>query len=262
MADKVSTLLGDNAISAQEAAQKLADPSRAAFEKDGDLSKVEEELDELWSVILTKAEQTPHGQQDDLVDLMHAIKNMPQPVHEGKKLVIWDEEQRWEQLPLFGAKARERLDIANHERLAAQEKPGEGFVNLSAFFARLTASDVDDLSLFAIWVFREALEDSAEDEIAQKTPPKLLKAVAVWLIYATEILAKFSEEKKQFDGKIAKPGASLSALKDEPGWRGFCPDRWNVWKTRLASLKKTGSLADAKSLIDQALDGASKTEKA
>ncbi|KAJ3531196.1 hypothetical protein NM208_g8986 [Fusarium decemcellulare] len=255
MSDKVSTLLGDNAISAQEAAQKLADPSRAAFEKDGDLSKVEEELDGLWSAILTKAEQTPHDQQDDLVDLMRAIKNMPQPVHEGKKFVIWDEEQRWDQLPLFGAKARERLDIA-------QEKPGGGFVNLSAFFARLTASDVDDLSLFAIWVFREALEDPAEDEIAQKTPPKLLKAVTVWLIYATEILAKFSEEKKQFDGKIAKPGASLSALKDEPGWRGFCPDRWNAWKTRLASLKKTESLADAKSLIDQALDEASKIEKA
>lgn len=108
--------------------------------------------------------------------------------------------------------------------------------------------------MFAIWVFRDALEDPAEDEIPQKTSPELLKAAAVWFIYAAESLAKARDEAEQFDGKVARPGDSLSAFKDVPGWRGFCPDRWNVWKARLASLEKTESLADAQPLIDQALD--------
>ncbi|KAM5350771.1 hypothetical protein ACJ41O_007276 [Fusarium nematophilum] len=254
MADRISTLLREP-ISAQEAAQQLADPCRAAF-KDGDLSRFQDELDGLWSAILTAAEQTPHDQQNRLVDVMRAIKDMPQPVHESdKKLEVWDEEQRWDQLPMFGAKAREQLDIA-------QEKSGQAYVNLNAFFARLTAAGVDDFGLFAIWTLREALEDPAQDDIA-KTSPELLKAAAVWLIYAAEILAEASKQTKQFDGKIARPGASLSMFKDDPGWKGFCQERWNVWKTRLAStsLERTESLSDAKSLIVRSLERITEIEK-
>ncbi|WAO96229.1 Hypothetical protein NCS54_01389600 [Fusarium falciforme] len=247
MADKVISLLGDKAVSAQDAAQKLTDPCRTAFVKDGDLSRFEEELNALWNNILSAAEKTPHDQQDKLVDVMRAIKGMPEPDHEGKKIEIWGQETRWDQLPMFGSLTRERLDIA-------QSRSGQAFVNINAFFARLTAANIEDNLLFAIWVFRDALEDPAEDEIAQKTSPELLKAAAVWFIYATESLAKARDEAEQFDGKVARPGDSLSAFKDVPGWRGFCPDRWNVWKARLASLEKTESLADAQPLIDQALD--------
>ncbi|KAI8650379.1 hypothetical protein NCS57_01371400 [Fusarium keratoplasticum] len=247
MADKVISLLGDKAVSAQEAAQKLTDPSRTAFVKDGDLSRFEEGLNALWYNILSAAEKTPHDQQDKLVDVMRAIKGMPEPVHEGKKIEIWGQETRWDELPMFGALTRERLDIA-------QSRSGQAFVNINAFFARLTAANIEDNLLFAIWVFRDGLEDPAEDEIAQKTSPELLKAAAVWFIYAAESLAKARDEAEQFDGKVARPGESLSAFKDVPGWRGFCPDRWNVWKARLSSLEKTESLADAQPLIDQALD--------
>ncbi|EEU36045.1 uncharacterized protein NECHADRAFT_53008 [Fusarium vanettenii 77-13-4] len=247
MADKVISLLGDEAVSAQEAAEKLADPSRTAFVKDGDLSRFEEELDALWNNILSAAEKTPHDEQDKLVDVMRAIKGMSEPVHEGKKIEIWGRETRWDELPLFGGLTRERLDIA-------QSKSGQAFVNINAFFARLTAANIEDNLLFAIWVFRDALENPAEDEIAQKTSPDLLKAAAVWFIYAAESLAKARDEAEQFDGKVARPGESLAAFRDVPGWRGFCPDRWNVWKTRFASLEKAESLADAKPLINQALD--------
>ncbi|KAJ4218082.1 hypothetical protein NW759_008677 [Fusarium solani] len=247
MADKGVSLLGDKAVSAQEAAQKLADPSRTAFVKDGDLSRFEEELNALWNNILSVAEKTPHDEQDKLVDVMRAIKGMPEPVHEGKKIEVWGQETRWDQLPMFGALARERLDIA-------QSRSGQAFVNINAFFARLTAANIEGNLLFAIWVFRDALEDPAEDEIAEKSSPELLKAAAVWFIYAAESLAKARDEAEQFDGKVARPGDSLSAFKDVPGWRGFCPDRWNVWKARFASLEKTESLADAQPLIDQAVD--------
>lgn len=268
MADKVISLLGDEAVSAQEAAEKLADPSRTAFVKDGDLSRFEEELDALWNNILSAAEKTPHDEQDKLVDVMRAIKGMSEPVHEGKKIEIWGRETRWDELPLFGGLTRERLDIGKTAYLSqprerdnsantndeAQSKSGQAFVNINAFFARLTAANIEDNLLFAIWVFRDALENPAEDEIAQKTSPDLLKAAAVWFIYAAESLAKARDEAEQFDGKVARPGESLAAFRDVPGWRGFCPDRWNVWKTRFASLEKAESLADAKPLINQALD--------
>ncbi|KAJ4328088.1 hypothetical protein N0V84_001456 [Fusarium piperis] len=246
MADKVLTLLGDKAISAQEAAQKLSDPSRTAFVKDGDLAKFEDELDALWNNILSAADKIPHDQQDKLVDVMRAIKSMPEPVHEGKKMVIWGSESRWDELPLFAPLSREQLDIA-------QSRSGQAFVNINAFFARLTAAEIDNSLLFAIWVFREALEDPAEDEIGQKKSPEQLKAAAVWFVYAAESLAKARDERKQFDRNLGRPGNSLSAFRDVPGWRGFCPDRWDVWKARLASLK-TESLGDAQALIDQALE--------
>ncbi|KAF5025483.1 hypothetical protein F66182_2388 [Fusarium sp. NRRL 66182] len=269
MAENVQALLGDNAISSQQAAQRLATPCRDAFEKDGDLSKLEQELDGLWSAILTAAEQTPHDRQDKLVDIMRAIKHMAQPVNETKKLVIWDQEQRWEQLPMFGAKAREQLDIGKARNLLgygncrvltpeqAQERSDQAFVNINGFFARITAADVADLSLFAIWIIREALEDPTEEEIARKTPPKLLKAAAVWLIYAGDALAEASKAAKQFDGKIAKPGASLSTFKDEAGWRGFCEDRWKVWQSRLKSIEEPQVSSEVRSLVDKALSNSS-----
>lgn len=90
--------------------------------------------------------------------------------------------------------------------------------------------------------------------MALKDSPELLKSAAVWFIYAAESLAKARDEGEQFEGNIGRPGDSLSAFRDVPGWRGFCPDRWNVWKTRLASLGGTGSLKDAQDLIHQALE--------
>ncbi|KAF7553531.1 hypothetical protein G7Z17_g3557 [Cylindrodendrum hubeiense] len=250
MADITSAFI-DGAISSKESAQKLAAPARSAFEKDGDLAKVENELDSLWSAVLTAAEETPHEQQDRLVEIVRAIKEMPQPVHESKKLEIWGEEQSWDQLPLFGAKARERLDTA-------REKSGAAFINLNAFFARITAADINDFSLFAVWILREALEDPEEDEIVKTTSPELLQSASIWLVYASAPLEKLSREQKQFDGKMAKPGKSLSMFNGTPGWRGFCQDRWNTWLDRLVSLKKTEITTEAQSLISQVLGKASK----
>lgn len=132
-----------------------------------------------------------------------------------------------------------------------QQKSDEACLNVNAFFARVTAAGIYDLTLYAIWVLRQALEDPVADEIAQKTSPMLLKASSVWFIYASSLLAEATKEGKQFDGKMAKPGASL---KDEAEWRGFCEDRWKTWQERMQSLKSANVPADAKALIDQALE--------
>ncbi|KAF5720940.1 heterokaryon incompatibility protein het-E-1 [Fusarium globosum] len=242
----LTKLLSDSSVSAQQAAEKLASPCLEAIKKNEDASKIEGEFDSLWSSVLSAAEQTPHDKQGKLVETLHAIKSIPQSAETVKKVVVWGEEKRWDELPMFGGKAREQLDIA-------QEKSDEAFVNINGFFARATAARVDDLSLFAIWTLREALEVPAADKISE-TSPKLLKASSVWFIYAVDALAKASEDGKQFDGKVAKPGASLMELKDEAGWRGFNNDRWKVWLDRLSTLKEGDVPEDTKSLVVQALN--------
>ncbi|KAF9762631.1 hypothetical protein IL306_003355 [Fusarium sp. DS 682] len=244
----ITKLLSDNAVSTQQAAEKLANPCLEAIKKNEDTSKIESEFDRLWSSVLSAAEQTPHDKQGKLVETLHAIKSIPQP---AQKIEVWGEEKRWDELPMFGGKAREQLDIA-------QEKSDEAFVNINGFFARVTAAGVDDLSLFAIWTLREALEDPAADKIAQQTSPKLLKASSVWFIYATAAIANASKDGKQFDGKVAKPGASLAEFKDEAGWRGFNNDRWKIWQDRLSNLKEADIPQDSKSFINQALESLAK----
>ncbi|KAH7194274.1 hypothetical protein DER44DRAFT_844066 [Fusarium oxysporum] len=234
----LAKLLSDSAVSAQQAAEKLAGSCLEAIKKNEDASKIEGEFDGLWSSVLSAAEQTPHDKQGKLVETLHAIKSIPQSAETAKKVVVWGEEKRWDELPMFGGKAREQLDI---------EKSDEAFVNINGFFARATAAGVDDLSLFAIWTLREALEDPAADKISE-TSPKLLKASSVWFIYAANSLAKASKDGKQFDGKVAKPGASLTEFKDEAGWRGFNNDRWKVWQDRFSTLKEADIPQDSKSL--------------
>jgi len=50
---------------------------------------------------------------------------------------------------------------------------------------------------------------------------------------------------------MAKPGASL---KDDAEWRGFCEDRWKIWRQRLSSLKDVDLPSNTKQLIGKALD--------
>ncbi|KAF5667288.1 hypothetical protein FHETE_5991 [Fusarium heterosporum] len=247
MADTIKNLLSDNSVSADEAAHKIAGPCIEAINKDEDASKIEDQLQALWSAVLTAAEQTPHDQQDKLVEIVRSIKTLPGATDKAKKITVWDEEVSWDKLPLFGAAAREQLDTA-------QEKSDDACVNINSFFARLTAAGVNDLSLFAIWVLRGTLEDPSADQIAQEASPRLLKATSTWFIYASGALKKASSEGKQFDGKIAKPGASLAEHKDENGWRGFCNDRWKIWQDRLSTLKSTDLPEDVKSLVARAVD--------
>ena len=107
----LTKLLSDSAVTAQQAAEKLAGPCLEAIKKNEDASKIEGEFDGLWSSVLSAAEQTPHDRQDKLVQVMHAIKELSPSGDKAKKFEVWGEEKRWDELPMFGGKAREQLDI-------------------------------------------------------------------------------------------------------------------------------------------------------
>jgi hypothetical protein len=131
----------------------------------------------------------------------------------------------------------------------AQEESEDACININAFFARVTAAGVSDFTLYAIWTLREALEDPDVNEIAHQPSTKLLNAASVWFIYATDILANATKENKQFDGKMAKPGTSIGQAE----WRGFCDDRWKVWKQRLSAASNADLSGDTKILAEKAV---------
>ncbi|KAH6954461.1 hypothetical protein DER45DRAFT_615791 [Fusarium avenaceum] len=251
MAGTLKDLLSDDSVSAEQAARIVAHDCIEAIDKNEDATEIENKLNDLWSDVLTAAEQTPHDQQDKLVEVVQSIKHLPEATEKAKKLTVWDDAKSWDELPMFGPKAREQLDIA-------QEKSEKACVNINAFFARISAADVQDFSLFAIWTLREALEDPSAEQVAKQTSPKLLKAASVWFIYASGELKKSSKEGHQFEGKIAKPGASLTEFKDEDGWRGFCEARWKVWEDRLTPLKEADLSEETKSLVVRAVDSLTK----
>jgi hypothetical protein len=111
MAGTLKELLSDKSVSADQAARIVADDCIQAIDKNEDATDIEDKLNELWSDVLTAAEQTPHDQQDKLVEVVQSIKNLPEATEKAKKLTVWEDVKRWDELPMFGPKAREQLDI-------------------------------------------------------------------------------------------------------------------------------------------------------
>lgn len=111
MAGTLKDLLSDDSVSAEQAAQIVAHDCIEAIDKNEDATEIENKLNDLWSEVLTAAEQTPHDQQDKLVEVVQSIKNLPEAIEKAKKLTVWDDAKSWDELPMFGPKAREQLDI-------------------------------------------------------------------------------------------------------------------------------------------------------
>jgi hypothetical protein len=120
----------------------------------------------------------------------------------------------------------------------------DAWLNLNAFAATLTATIKDpELAIFGIWTIRTAIENKEEpDSVA-------VSAAALWLVLAAPFLHELSTQGKDFDGKVAKPGA----LFENEDWRGFNKSRWQFWMNRLRQLQ-SWSNGEASDLLSQATD--------
>lgn len=96
---------------------------------------------------------------------------------------------------------------------------------------------------------REAFEDNDLSEDQKLPNPSVLKAAAVWMIYAGKTLQERVERNQSFDGKMAKEGKSLQGK----GWRGFSDERWQVWAERLISARKNCGDEKTKELLGKAV---------
>ncbi|KUJ06436.1 uncharacterized protein LY89DRAFT_678708 [Mollisia scopiformis] len=219
------------------------------------LNKSEEEFEDSlwysWQDVTSLACQTLHDQQEGLVSFVSELRNQPGPLKEnGEKGTIRGEEVEWKQLPMLGMELRSCWNTSPQ----GKGQSDESWVNLNAFAARLTAlsftGDCLDFSLYAIWTFREAFEDS--DLMGKLPNASFLQAAAVWMIYASGVLKERAESNRCFDGKKAREGKALEGK----GWSGFSVARWQLWVERLGLVKercqdeKTGELLVAAASTD------------
>ncbi|PPJ50250.1 hypothetical protein CBER1_04877 [Cercospora berteroae] len=235
--------------------QRFCDPVEQKLQSNEAPDEVEEELNIGWKAIITRAAATPHGESGRsalaafLVSLSQKRADGQQP---DSSYGTVQDMKVWQDLPTFGWAVRDAWNFPAEDNAPPEEK--QRWINVNAFVATLVdqlqdkANNSPDLSLFAIWTIRDALEEENVSDPA-------VAAASVWFIYAASALLNFSKNQKSFEGKVAKGGF---AHKDA-GWTGYSPARWQVWQQRLDNIRGDVKEEETKQLVQAAIDAIGKT---
>lgn len=137
----------------------------------------------------------------------------------------------------------------------------DAWANVNFFFARVTEMGLSDLSIFAIWAMRQALEneqiDDAEGSAAQKYNV-YVPAVASWIFGMGQALFAKEADLTPSDRKHGNPakGGEL--------WKGkaeFSRERWALWKERLAVVSKMEEISNkTKGIARDAIEAMERAE--
>jgi hypothetical protein len=193
---------------------------------------------DLWNSIIHTARVTPiHQAQvggDDqtlykanIADLVAAFKEHKIPGNEQYNYI-------YKSLTDFSMACRE----ANNDQPGATacELEIDAWTNLNTFFAHVTHKDLVDLSIFAIWAMREALEYEHQDDEEGTAVQKynvLVPAAAAWVFGMGKKLARKRKDLTPTDRKQGNPGRGGDLWK---GKAEFSEERWNFWKERFAAI--------------------------
>lgn len=255
-------------------------------------SDIDDALWACWTRFFDIVDETPPAEQERLVEFVVALKGFREKDGEGKVKVYEAKSGKlWEDLPSFGWVARDRWNFGKHTiyclspchnpmppliypnapiqssgpRLTITDvrdpkmTPEEltRCTNKAAFLARLTAISTPknslDFSLYGLWALRDAFEAECPPTHSAENA---IRNAAVWIEFAGKTLWKLSVDGREFSDRLAIPGDKLA---DKP-WRGFCEERWNVWR---AGFEEVGShaeeedVAEAKSLEKTGISQAS-----
>lgn len=106
------------------------------------------------------------------------------------------------------------------------------WANLNFFYARITQRKIQDLSLYAIFALRTALEtpldDDAESTVAQQCDANV-PAAAAWILGCGHDLFRKEQDLSPSDPKQGNPARGGALWKGTPG---FNKERWALWKER------------------------------
>jgi hypothetical protein len=162
-----------------------------------------------------------------LVNLVTAIKHHRIPGNEQYNYL-------YESLTDFSMACSEVYNDSPIE--TAFELEIDAWTNANNFFAQVTHRDLLDLSMFAIWAMRQALEyeyqDDEESTAAQKYDT-FVPAAAAWVFGMGKSLARKREDLTPTDRKQGNPGRGGELWK---GKAEFSEERWNFWKERFAAI--------------------------
>lgn len=137
----------------------------------------------------------------------------------------------------------------------------DAWANVNFFWARLTEKGLIDLSLYAIWRMRTALEDEQQDDIEGTAAQKYnvhVPAAASWIFGMGRALYTKEKNLTPTDRKQGNPakGGEL--------WKGkaeFSKERWALWKERLGVISKLDSVSDkTKNISRDALEAMERAE--
>jgi hypothetical protein len=137
----------------------------------------------------------------------------------------------------------------------------DAWTNVNFFWARLTEKGLVDLSLYAIWRMRTALEEEQQDDsegtAAQKYDAYVPAAVS-WIFGMGRALYTKEKDLAPTDRKQGNPakGGELWEGKAE-----FSKARWALWKERLGYISKLESVSDkTKNISRDALEAMERAE--
>lgn len=184
-----------------------------------DHDAIEASLTTTWDALLLTA-ATSSKAQDNLVSLLLHLQK------QNAEFKLADNQHLWHDLPLLGRQVREHMNFdaskAQHDSSLKNK-----WTNVNAFLAKLTQASLSgsetvaagDFSLYAIWMLREGLEEEGAGDVE-------IEVAGVWIQEAAEAIWGLCRENKTFEGKRARAGAKV----DGKEWRGFCEERWGVWR--------------------------------
>lgn len=160
-------------------------------------------------------------------------------------------------------------DLGMACREANNDQPGpnatdieiDAWANVNFFWARLTEKGLLDLSLYAIWAMRTALEEEQQDDAEGTAAQKYnvyVPAATSWIFGMGRALYTKEKDLTPTDRKFGNPakGGEL--------WKGkaeFSKERWTLWKERLGVISKLDSVSDkTKNISKDALEAMERAE--
>ncbi|TLS27325.1 hypothetical protein PpBr36_04087 [Pyricularia pennisetigena] len=231
---------------------ELSDAARAAEAAENNL---EDFVYDTWAEFFKIVAQIEYSSaaQDELVKVLRELRGTSVTGSGGKTLVVNEAGEIWKDLPTFGWMAR---DLWNFDIRDPDNKPEDinKFNNQTAFLARLTSlayskGDTNsplDYSLYALWSFRDAFEQSSQSLAAAKNS-------AIWINYASNALKGLASKGHDFPDRSGTAGPEYSSKE----WKGFNQERWEVWRRGFQNaIQQVGAEADqdTRGLLKKAVD--------
>lgn len=137
----------------------------------------------------------------------------------------------------------------------------DAWANVNFFYARITEKGLQDLSLYAIWSMRQALENEQEDDAEGTAIQKYnvyVPAATSWIFGMGRALYTREEDLTPSDRKQGNPAKGGSLWK---GVAGFSKERWALWKERLAFVSNLDEVSDkTKNISRDALETMERAE--
>ena len=223
-------------IDLDEASKKLFAPidSKIAANKLDDVN-----FKDFWYSVIHSARRTGYDKtevQSRIADIATAFKDHSIPNNEKYNYL-------YSSMTDFSMACREAYNDTP-EPASAVHVEINAWANLNYFYGLVARTNVFDLSLYAIWAERQALETPHEDDPQSTAVQKYntyVPAAATIVVGMHQTLFNLEKDLTPADKKHGNPA------KGGPLWKGkaeFSKDRWSFWIDRFAEVSSMEDLSE------------------